>query len=76
MFYISPHLERTGTNSLGKNFKTREPPYSRAKYRVLVKSDHIFGAREFSNPTNWSFYRSFVFIFEQENAIQTRSHKT
>ena len=29
MFYISSQLEGTGRNSLDKNFKTRELPYSR-----------------------------------------------
>ena len=28
MFYITPQLEGTERNSLEKNFKTREPPYS------------------------------------------------
>ena len=28
MFYIGPQLEGSGRNSLEKNFKTREPPYT------------------------------------------------
>ena len=32
-----------------------------------------FSAREYSNPRKWSFYRALIWIFEEQDEIQTRS---
>ena len=37
MFYICPQLEGTGRDSLDKNLKTRQPPYSWWKAREILR---------------------------------------
>ena len=49
--------------------------YMLVNVSFLTKFQRYFSARKFSNRKNWVFYRALIWIFEEQDAIQTRSKK-
>ena len=45
------------------------------KNMSLQNSDLGFSGRKYNNPTSWAFYRALKHIFEEQDAMQTRSQK-
>ena len=71
MFYFSRQLDGTGRNSLDKNFKTREPPWSYASNFRLASTRLNVVQTEFGENIGFSM-RTFRFIVSGSQATEAQ----